>query len=545
MLRDLRSRIPGAALVLWACVFCLSVVLPSSWTGLFASPDETAVAVSVQRIEVSGSAGISEPLARALPWLHPRSYLASGDGLVPVGFLGWPWWLAQLARGISLNVLAVVASLVAASGVIPWYLILRRRFGATAAWWGTALAWSFPAVLLYVNRSFFSHMPQLTAGFWALWVLVRAGDSLSSQENHGVKKIFTQVLSGFLFGVAVSFRPIELFWMLPVFLLIWTHLVPRIAWKKHGFMGVGMLLGLLPLCVVQAQTYGSWFQVGYWVAANSDPAAVIIPQLVAQQAKPWFMAIAPYGLHPRTVLWNVRWFFLSFLLPWVFVGGLVTLALVIRQARTIRTALPAWIRAHFLTMSVLGFFIGWILLIYGSGFYLDHVRPGSVTVGNSFLRYTLPFGFAFAWFMAWLATKLSLAPKPLRVAYGLASFILIVCGLYGAFIRDEEGILATRGELVRYKTIREAAAKTFIASDIILSERSDKIFFPVVRAVSPLPSEQQLQALAAQSTTTAVGLFARPLSLRERDAWRRMGYDVSELGIFGRERLYRLTPFLR
>jgi hypothetical protein len=37
-----------------------------------------------------------------------------------------------------------------------------------------------------------------------------------------------------------------------------------------------------------------------------------------------------------------------------------------------------------------------------------------------------------------------------------------------------------------------------------------------------------------------VGLFARPLSQRERDEVRRFGLEVLDMGVFGREHLYRV-----
>jgi len=123
--------------------------------------------------------------------------------------------------------------------------------------------------------------------------------------------------------------------------------------------------------------------------------------------------------------------------------------------------------------------------------------------------------------------------------------LVALMGVYSAFFRDEEGIWATRRELLRYVTVRSAALTTFSSEDVILSERSDKIFFPLFRAVTPLPTSDQIKFLATYASSTALGLFSRPLSFSERDAWRKIGYDVHELQTFDRERLYRLTPFLR
>lgn len=534
--------LPVSIFLVWGLLFVGSLVLPSVNTGIFASPDETAVAVSIQRISQTGSAAIPEPLARQAPWLHPRSYLAMADSLVPVGFLGWPWWLARLNWLIPVTGLAWFASLFAVSGSIPWYLLLRKRYGHPAAFWGTVLAWTFPPVLLYVNRSFFSHLPQYSLVLWSLWALVVSW----GEEPTQWKRVSQQAVAGLCLGAALTFRPLEAIWMIPVFILLWSQF-EKIQWRKQGVFIVGLLLGLVPLGVVQARTYGEWFQIGYWIQANTDPAAVVIPQLSTAVAKPWYLTFAPYGLHPRNVLWNVRSFFVSFLWPWTVALGIASV-FVLSRLRVALRQYDRWQRVKKMApvILVLGFTTCWLLLIYGSGLYADHVRAGAVTVANSFLRYTIPFGFCLAWGLAELRARLQVqSTSVLKVIFSVSALFLVVSGVYTAFIRDEEGILATRQELTRYTAVRAAAQAAFQSSDVVFSERSDKIFFPAVRAVSPLPTADQVSHLSFIASSTSLGLYRRPLSFGERDDWRKMGYDVHELQSFERERLYRLTPFLR
>ena len=168
----------------------------------------------------------------------------------------------------------------------------------------------------------------------------------------------------------------------------------------------------------------------------------------------------------------------------------------------------------------------------------DHIKPGAVTIGNSFLRYLLR---CFLWESIFLKgiEKMFSATR----FYGVA-ILLCLCGLFTVFAKDDEGLLATRRELRRYASIRAAAMELLPPDTVILSERSDKIFFPVFRTVSPLPSVSERVRLT-QTPDTSVALFARPLSQAERDAWRAAGVVSQELESFVRERPYHLLPLSR
>ncbi len=540
-------RLLAPRLGLFLALLAFACILPSTSNRLFASPDETAVAVSIQELRTTGSAAVNEELARSFPWLHPRSYTASGEALVPVGFLGWPWLLAQFNRFLPFVVLPWFASILAISGALPWYGLLRRKFGDWAAWWGTALAWFFPPVLLYSNRALFSHIPQISGALWTVWLLVK----IEELEWSRWSKRVVQLLAGVVFGLALSFRPIEAVWLVPMAGLLVSRFrrLPRVDWLC---VGVGAVIGLVPLLIAQAATYGQWFQIGYWIQANTDPSAIYQPSSAAVAVRPWYLAFAPYGLHPKNVWWNIRSFFLTLLWPWLVASLFSMIYLIWRVRTTSQAKLVKWRqiiiheRRFWVSVVVLCVAAGWLLAIYGSGLYFDHIQAGAVTLGNSFLRYTLPIGFAAAWLFASVASTLKSGQLPRQIFVLAASGLLLASG-YLAFFHDNENLFMTRNELVRYATIREAANQAFRPGDVILSDRSDKIFFPQLRGVSPMPSPDQLSAFTerTQATSTSLGLFSRPLSLSDRDAWRRMGYDVHELQVFGRERLYRLTPFLR
>jgi hypothetical protein len=187
-----------------------------------------------------------------------------------------------------------------------------------------------------------------------------------------------------------------------------------------------------------------------------------------------------------------------------------------------------------------GWTIATLLFLYGSGIYVDRFGPRTATIGNSFLRYFLPLAPLCGLAAAFLWRRVVVPRAWQKIGIACVAF-LCVFGVYRGFIADDEGVLATRYALAQYPMIREEARRWFRPGDVILSERSDKVFVPEFRAVSPLPPYEQVGILA-RSGSVRVGLFARPLSQTQKDDWRRVGLDAQELISFPREKLYQLVP---
>jgi hypothetical protein len=238
----------------------------------------------------------------------------------------------------------------------------------------------------------------------------------------------------------------------------------------------------------------------------------------------------PYGFHPHNLAWNVVAFLGGLFLPWMIT---LVLALFFSMRGRRMRQLPAPIFLAAWTAFVL-------LLVYGSAMYADHVRPGAVTIGNSFLRYLLPLAPLIGWAAASLWQHAQRFPLG-RIIALVGVIALVGLGGYRAVFGDDEALLFTRHELVRYSQIRSMSHEWFRPGDVIFSERSDKIFFPEFRAVSPLPPKEEIARLASIDSVR-LGLFIRTLSQAQKDAWLEAGVDAQELASFGNERLYRLVP---
>lgn len=120
------------------------------------------------------------------------------------------------------------------------------------------------------------------------------------------------------------------------------------------------------------------------------------------------------------------------------------------------------------------------------------------------------------------------------MAVVLTAFLVFV-GLWDASARDDEGMLANQKEFTRYMAIRQQARSMLAPGTVVLSDRSDKIFFPVFPAVSPMSKPEDVAALADK---VSVALFMRTVSSQEAFDWQSKGINLVPLFTSNNESLY-------
>ncbi|MFH1078623.1 MAG: hypothetical protein V1745_05095 [Patescibacteria group bacterium] len=481
---------------------------------VFLSPDETAVAVAGRFFAENGSFRILDPLLTGFPWLHPRSFVSTGEALVPVGFLGMPFLMAGIWKLFGDVGFVLFTPLLALSAVIPLWSA-TKRWGKTGQV-ATLVGWlTFPSVMLYANRGLFPNLPVLCLAIWASWATSRKG-------------IAPLVIAGFLTGLAAFIRPTELVWV-----GVWvgaayflTHPLKTTPLRRHARDIAMMAAPFVAVALVGAflawSTYDSPFTVGYQLR---DPSTEAVVTTAAASQVSWFESWA-FGFHPRNVWHNATSYLVTFLFPWAM------LALI--------GAVVAWKdKAERRWLFVAAWTVGILCCIYGQGIYQDHVKPDAVTLGNSFLRYLLPVSviavLALGKVASWIASTMGRAGFALAV---LTIALTASLGIWTATVRDDEGLSQDRIELVRYAAIRADAADALDASTVILSDRSDKIFFPVFRAVTPMPTDDRIKTL---SMTTPVAVFIRTLDDVSRTTWADQGFALEPVIDAGNETLYRVT----
>jgi hypothetical protein len=291
--------------------------------------------------------------------------------------------------------------------------------------------------------------------------------------------------------------------------------------------------------LIARATYGGWAQVGYLLrdtVVQASTEMAVEPTSPGRIIDRW-----PFGFHPMHVLFNVREYLVYFLAPWSFACALAVVF--------------AWRNKHGRVLVVLGSLTGAVVaLMYGQAVYQDHVGVNVVSLGNSFLRYALPLAPFVAMAVGYACERLYARRPQVATAVVLAIGVwtLASYGIWTATLRDREGIVDGAAELRRYAELRAEARRLLPPGAVILSERSDKVFFPVFDVATPMPGFEEIERLLstlrererANGQRVEVYYFGSALDGKALGMWTRRGLTLDEVLRSRGQVLYhiRLTP---
>ncbi|MDF1496891.1 MAG: hypothetical protein P1P90_02425 [Patescibacteria group bacterium] len=535
--------------ILWISAGILIFALFTAWirlplvsSSIWMSPDETANMISAITFANEGVFSFSSEITSKFIWAHPRSfvYVPETNMVAPIGFLGMPLILSFIYKLFGLIGLNFFVPFLALLTLFPLWKSLPKKWPQAVKLMTIIIWMSFPSIILYINRGAFPQTTQLCLMIWVWFLITNSKASTTTTKYYDLFVRFSLPIAGALSGLALMIRPIEAIWILPVIILAFLSKPTNQA--PHSTFDVGRATSdvrrlthfLIPLIFVLlvgaklgADTYGKWFTSGYQIRPEVIQLATGDSSKVSAEsdAVSIFSAL-PFSFHPRNIWWNLKNYVIWFFLPWLsLVFGS---ALILYKEKFWRDKSGWSILALAWTPAIL-------VLFYGNGIYQDHVRLNEISIGNSFIRYILPISITFAVSAGFIFSRLwrhwTLKLFAVCITIGLTSF-----GLFTATIRDDEGISKVEQELISYQKTREAGSKNFPANGIIVSDRSDKIFFPVHLAVSPMPTTSQLQELFAQGV---VMRFYLPTQDEDGlNKWSEQGFTLRPIFTTGNQTLY-------
>lgn len=413
---------------------------------IFQSPDETAAYVFLEHFSQKGN---FTPIPREIlpDFVHPRSTQNIDGHLVPGGFLGQLIIYGIFLRFLHINPLVFTAFFTSLAGIALYGFFSNIGLSKTKSLLATALFLFHPAVIYYSARGLLPNMFFIDLMIFSVYLMTLF---LKSGRNTFA------VLSTFLIGLGLSVRPMEIGWimfMLVSFLFLKRH---KISMTLLVFMLIYLFLAFIPLAYYNFHTYGSILHTGY---AKSD--ANLLPLAFDAAKNGTFIKylkifIAPFGIKPIIIFWNVWRYLILFFAPFSILALIGSFSFGKKKKWYIFS---------------LCFICVWLVLFYGSWQLADNIS-GNVDIGVSYIRYWLPI---YILLIPLILEGLALFSKKIQsiMVVSLIGYLIAF-----AFMHGPEALALTNNNRQLYSRIFHEVSQQIPDNAIIVSERSDKIFFP-------------------------------------------------------------------
>lgn len=453
-------------LLLGAVFFCLYAWLYLSTPLIFNSPDEAATFVFAQNFAEQGSLKIEmgeNPGNRMLP----RSVNIIGSHWVPGSFIGLILFLGMIQKLFGQGLMMVTPSLFAVFGVFAFYGILRRIFTERIAFLSSILFFFLPQWWHFASKGFLPNTTFLSLLLISLYLAMKAHELMKKQWYHYLS---FGLLSGLSFGLAFSIRPSAFWWLL---VMIVTLLIAQRKYLKWPIL----LMGILGVGIIgvwngywQIDTYGSFLNTGY------DQYQFGLEPLSNSLARSSLFSPFPLGIDLVSTFRNIANF--TFKLFWW-------------QVILLLIGLMAWwkqkgcSKEQKLYTSLVLFMTFYLIIYYGSWSVADDLDGTRVSIAFSHVRYWLPIMIGFLPFVVLgMMRVVRRLKKPNRLlGWNILLGVVLLLSIYSV-LASKDNLREIAQNIVNYKEIRQEVVELTEANAVIVSERSDKVFWPARNVIN-------------------------------------------------------------
>ncbi len=471
-----RINIPLPRRVLFATasvvLFGIYSFLAIQSTHQFTSPDETANYFFARTVATQHTLRVPQQTASDI--VTPRSIQATNGYLVPASFLGLPLLYGIIGAATSPGVIEFLTPLFSVLAILAWYDTIWLLFAnKRVAFFSAALLALHPAFVYYTGRGLFHNALLLDLLLIAGWLLVRA----ITYQAQG--RLWYYAAAGITLSAALVTRTSEVVWIAPSLLAIALIYRTKFDWRAGVWIGiVAGICVLASLLFINKSLYNNPFSSGYTLIENapqdsgmhtgSSDTILAIKELVSR-------ALFPFGVDFKLAA-QTGWTFLVVLI-WPF--AILTGMSMARIARTIAyehfNALKnPWVVYTF-------FFVGismFLVLYYGSWYIQDNPIPTRhVGLEQSYARYFLPIYALATPLAAFLLSKL----RSWHIALTLGVIMFVSFQTAGA--SDISGLAKIKTNTIEYKEILQQTQAALPPSAIVVTNTSDKIFFPTFQVI--------------------------------------------------------------
>ena len=499
--------------------------------GIFNSPDEMANAYFARTFVQRGTMTVDEPLeVLARGFIHPRSVAVRGSTLVPESFHGLPVLYGAISKIIGLGALPFLTAFIAVVTLFTWRRTIAVPFGERAGTLAMLLLGITPAWWYYANRGLYHNELFVSFLIFAAYFFIAQPIRMRSVPW------MNAFIAGIFLGLAWWVRTSEIFWTITLAAALIITFRRSLTWQTVLAFVIGALIAFTPALIINHQLYAQALGTGYVLPVSNISTSVPVPVSVIHRI---LTLIAPFGIHPRTILHNV-WNF-AVALPW-WMSYVTALALAWFGLRLLRGA-----TSRNETVFVL-LFLGvtsWLAVVYGSWIVHDNPDPNAVTFGISYARYWLPLSVLASGIMGVAAAKLP-DKKIMLILPGAVALLMFALSFQSVFFTRGDGLTDIATTLHGYAIVKTDVMTDTPSDAIIVVDRSDKVFFPERRVITPLrngATYDALGALAGHAPLFYYGITLTPIDFEHenRDELASRGLVLKSTAIYGNESLYQLV----
>ena len=459
----------GLFFVLVYCNFLLATVQDSG-NRIFNSPDENANYLFTKLYSEKSEFFIPEPEnAKYTNIIFPRSVHVAEDGMLLSGsFIGIIIIYGLLAKFFGIWIIIFLTPIISFFGAIFFFKLIKEIFSKKIAFISTLLLFIFRAWWYYNSRSMFHNILFVNFIIFFLYCFIKF------LRNRRVSYIVGSLA---FFALALFTRFSEIVWIAPGFFALLIASKKYISWKIFISMMCLFFAIILGIVYANIKIFGNAITAGYSYELESASAISNV-----------FNMIFPFGFHPKRAFINFYNYY-PYLLWWFFIPSILGFIFMLKKFRRLAQEQKYYIFG-FCCVSV------FLILYYGSWTITDNLDPSKITIGTSYVRYWLCIYIFSLPFAAYFFQKLLSVIKNRKLKMATI-FILMVALAYLSFdlvwLNSEESLLAVQKSINGYYMKRDLVSSIISDDSMIVTEKSDKIFFPKYKIISEPNNEKVIQ----------------------------------------------------
>lgn len=518
-----REKYYFGALVAWGLFFSIAYSFflqntsPPSGDRIFNSPDENANYIFTQLFTEKNSYVIPEPLNEKYGnVLYPRSMrVEESGGLMPGSFFGMMAIYGILAKFFGEWIIVLLTPIISFFGALYFFKFLKEIFLKKLAFASALLLFIFPGWWYYNSRSMFHNALFVNLLIFFLYSFLKF---LRSQNTYRL------IASMIFLGLSMAVRFSEIVWILPGFCIALFLARKRVSWKAIMIIIVFFSLSFFGIAYYNNKIFGNAFTAGYSMGSQSSI----------------FSMIFPFGFHPKRAFVNFYNYFIN-IFWWYGTPIILGLLGVFRKYKRL-TDEQKYYTVIFCLLSL------FLIFYYGSWSISDNLDPEKVTIGTSYIRYWLPIYVFSIPFAAYFFQKILSYFKQKGHKFILASIFtatLAYFSYYLVWIKTEESLVSVQERIKEYYIKRDAVSEIIPEDAIIMTERSDKIFFPKFNVITEPRKDAvliQVKNMLADNLPVFYYTFLSDKDVYEYEKHMNifgLGLD-NKIKIFGNEYLYQV-----